>query len=601
MRGLPFPTTYFLSLCTFFVFFNIFFTVLQVQAMTLEQEIAQVHRQMNKVQRNITVIQNGFSVDGITDEGKRRLNIVLTREKSKLNDLQLNLDALEEVAQARAAAQEGFNIHNVEAPGGNNPNGIVSEEQLLEYKARQETINQNQITQEMINQQQIEITINNSSNNGLSPEGEEEARRVIREANEIAEEDIRKRQEQIRQQAAAACHSSYGFASQIACNASLFSPVLIGLIQAFNNADTEGDIQAACKATKKHNGQALLVALPSYIICLKGLNSCISKCNQAAQLGDFSAQQKSGECSQKRTTISLVAIPTMIANTRRVFATKCPGEEEEEEEDNYYCQRYERDLVECKKNKPASDQACIDIQTQLSECNARQEQVACAGMTGAELQECLAFEEPAGPGTAGVTPPPGVRTPKKNPLPLDSIAANQFNPDDLLDGLDENGEEDIPIEPQGFDGNEDLPTNNPSPLGANANPGGGGGSLGGGGIGGFLGGAGGAGEDEQGEEGPYEEEIDPGIETDILGDASNARGGSSGFGSGQGGAQGFGFKGNNLKGFALPKNLFGDKKGKAGRSMAGIGGANEITSANGLSNFQKVSRAMNQRRQTEFK
>ena len=581
MRGLPFPKVCFLSL---FIFSTIFITI-KAQA-TETEPLARFNDtvQADHEERLIPLIESQIS---IFDHHQRTfLNI---RNRPASEEAQKGL-----IIKMNASRQQMTQIKNMAC-------GISSSRACRYATSSLSMMNRKTSTLEAVSQsnpqaqEQNTKTIDaNQLRHGMTPEQEEEARRVAREANE----------EKAQQAAAAACQSSYGAYSQISCNASLFSPAILGLIQVFNNADTEGDIQAACKKAKKHNKLGLLLNTAAYGTCLNGLRLCIKKCNAAAQLGDFTAQEKAGECKSKAAMISIVAIPTMLANARQVFSTKCgPNETNEGNEDNYYCQeKYGKQLEECKKNKPYNE--CVEIERQLSVCTGGgQQEVACAGMTGEELHTCLELSQVTDPSTGHVPGAPGGRLPEKNPLPLDNISAHQFNPDDLLEGLDENGEEDIPVDPQVYTGNEDVGfQGNNVPLSANGNPGGVGG-LGGGGIGGFLGAGAGAGEDQEGEEGPYEEDVDPGIDTEILGDFNNARGGSAGFGGGgQGGAQGFNLKGANLKGFDLPKGLFGDKKGnKAGRSMAGIGGANEITSANGLSNFQKVSRAMNQRRRNEFK
>ena len=577
MRGLPFPKVCFLSLFIFFTFFTITTNLLAQDQSTLERQKAHVEGQidqnntrMNQIKESITSIGTQLTLNpsNMSPGYKTRKEAELAKEHTRFKESQSQKADLE------------------------------SQLSVINYKLNRATITNAQQASIQQNDNTSTVIINMPATE-MTPEQEAEARKGSRTLT----------QEQ--QQAINSCDSSYGFVGKTACNASLFSPITLGLLTAFNKADTTGDILAACKKAKDLNNISAIINTGAFALCLNSLRGCISNCNTAAQI-DPTAQQKSEECSSKRNQILFISGPALFENIRRALTSPdCPEDTgigpdgtagTPGTNDDPFCHQLETELEDCRRRThSARHSECREIDRQLLECRTgQQEQVACADKTGDELQECLALNKVEGPGGVGVGSAPGDRKANDNPFD-DAIANPNFNPDDLLEGLDTiTGEEDIPIDTEVYTGNDDDGfgfNGNPAPLAPAANPGGVGG-LGGGGIGGFLGSTGGEGEEE--DQGPYEEDVDPGIDTDILGDVSNARGGGSGFGSGggQGAGQGFNLKGKNFKDFTLPKNLFGSKKAnKAGRNMAGI---NEITSANGLSNFQKVSRAMNERRQTVF-
>ena len=394
-------------------------------------------------------------------------------------------------------------------------------------------------------------------------------------------------------QAINACDGAYGsILKGAACNTSLASPAVRLMLELFKSKNTNGDMKAACEEAKKLNQWAAGINAGTFATCMTFLTRCTRACTAATQF-DPTAAEKAEACASKRTSTALIALPTLAINIAQVLKSgECT---DGPSTPTTRCGEISLRLQNCAANAQASGSNCTEINRELRECIAgAQQQGQCPGLVGDELTQCLGINRVGPPGTVGVPKPPALRNGKKNtPNLAAGLSDPSFNPDDHLDELDE---EIGTITSPEYTGNGDAPINSASlaPSGA--------GIGGGGGLGGLPGGFGGAaGEGEGEDEGPYEEDVDPGIDTKILGDVSNSRGASSNFGgNGYQGKKGFGF-GKNPKGFALPKGLFGNKKANKARGVAGIGAVNEVSSANGLSNFQKISRAMNDRRRNVFK
>ena len=398
-----------------------------------------------------------------------------------------------------------------------------------------------------------------------------------------AEEQEQKKQEE----AISACQSAHDSAWQTACDASFFSPAIMAMLQAFKSADTTGDIQAACKKNKELTKWALGINATSLGVCLFALKKCTGACGAAAQY-DPSAAQLASNCSSKRNWTLMIGGPSVLLNLKQVIdSADCSDGNEA----GGHCAQVSQRHQDCLANSRASGSACTQINRELTECitGAQQQNGPCADLAGNALMECLGIDNVTPPPPRPLPDAPDPKRTRNNGPSTAGVPDPRFDPTDFLN--------DEPVIQAEYTGDDDPPAGSVSLA---STPGG----SGGGGLGGAGGGGAGNtdGEGEEGE-GPYEEDVDPGIDTDILGDVSNSRGGSSGFGGSgyQGKGKGTGF-GKNLKGFAFPKNFFDKKKAnKAGRNVAGVEGADEITSANGLSNFQKVSRTINARRQTVFK
>ncbi len=408
---------------------------------------------------------------------------------------------------------------------------------------------------------------------------------------EIAEQQatiqatIKEQQEKIN-----ACQSAHSSAWQSTCNASQFSPAIIAALQAFKSSEATGDIQAICQRNKELNKWALGINTTTLGLCLVALKKCTSACSAAAPF-DPNAQYLADECASKRNWTLVIGGPSVITNLVQVInSADCP----DQNAGGGTCGEISQRRQDCVANSGASGSSCAQVNRELTECitGAQQPEAPCTGLAGDRLMECLGVEPTNFPPGQELPGSPDFNPRRNKALSTASLSNPTFDPSDHED------EEDLLLTPPGYTGNGD--SGNPSSPSLASTPGGGGGGGFGGGGGGF-GGAGGE-EEEGGDEGPYEENVDPGIDTAILGDVGSSRGASSGFGGSgyQGKNKGTGLR-KNLNSFALPKNLFDKKANKTGRNIAGVGGADEITSANGLSNFQKVSRAMNDRRQNVFK
>ena len=425
----------------------------------------------------------------------------------------------------------------------------------------------------------------------INTSGLEERHQHTRRLRKAIEAESETRAEQ--EEAINACDGAHGSIWKgAACNTSLVSPAVRLMLELFKSKNTNGDIKAACEEAKKLNKWAAGINAGTFATCMTFLTRCTRACTAAAQF-DPTAAEKAEACASKRTSTALIALPTLALNIAQVLKSgECT---DGPTTPSTRCGEISLRLQNCAANAQASGSNCTEINRELRECIAgAQQQGQCPGLVGDELTQCLGINRVGPPGTIGVPKPPALRNGKKNTPNLTAgLSDPSFNPDDHLDELDE---EIGTITSPEYTGNGDAPINSASlaPSGA--------GIGGGGGFGGLPGGFGGAaGEGEGEDEGPYEENVDPGIDTNILGDVSNSRGASSNFGgNGYQGKKGFGF-GKNPKGFALPKGLFGNKKANKARGVAGIGGVNEVSSANGLSNFQKISRAMNDRRRNVFK
>ena len=398
------------------------------------------------------------------------------------------------------------------------------------------------------------------------------------------------REQEEQQEKINACQSASNSAWQFACDASQFSPVIMGALQAFKSPEASGDIQAICQKNKELTKWALTFNTATLAACLFALKKCTGTCGAAAQF-DPNSKYLADECASKRKWTLLIGGPAVIYGlAQAINSADCPDAPTTA---TGRCGEVSQRRQDCLANSAANGSSCAQENREYTECIAGgQQEGPCAGLTGSDLLECLGVD-PTTP-TPGRELPDPIAIPRRTggdkTLSTANFSDPTFDPDDHLD------ENEGDITPTPFTGNDRQV--NSVPLASTS--GGGGGGLGGAPGGGFGGGP--DGEGEEGDEGPYEENVDPGIDTNILGDVSNSRGGSSGFGgSGYGKNKGTGLR-KNPKGFAFPKNLFGNKKtNKAGRSLAGIAGSDEVTSANGLSNFQKVSRAMNDRRQNVFK
>lgn len=379
------------------------------------------------------------------------------------------------------------------------------------------------------------------------------------------------------------CERKADSAWQHFCSGSLFSQAAIELVRLAQSNQHNGDQKKICEDQKKLRQFAVLINGGALYACMHSLSQCVGACKDAAQqLSNTNdgynsqyykdrAEDIASECSNKRMTYGILGGIQLTHNTLALkSAQKCV----DQTTDNPPCE-----------GGTIKNGICVP--------DAPDTNPTCDGLSGRALAECQSIPRTAPRGTRiAATPMEFTNSNKRNSLP--KIRDPQFDPDDHLKGLGSEGEDQL-IQAGKYTGNGDLPASSSSLLGGSS-PGGGGGFGGG-----FPGGGTAAAPEEEGEE-PFEENLGPGIDTDILGDVIGSRAGISSLGGGSGSRPGgIGRFAEKFKNFKFPK-LF-DKKGKnkTNRSPAGTGKPNTITAANGLSNFQKVSRAMNKKRETTLR
>ena len=373
-----------------------------------------------------------------------------------------------------------------------------------------------------------------------------------------------------------ACEGKANSAWKSACKGSLFSQAAIETIRLFQSSKNTGDIKAMCESAKSLNNWAMAINAGALTVCITALSRCVSTCNAAAGESDdenktrsrrtflqHRAKQLADECSSDR----LKYITLGGLQLARNFAAMQSAQK---------CEESVTDNVDGNNTPDGLD----DIER------------TCEGLTGRALSRCRSNPPLAPRGQRVATTPLGFTNSKRKPLP--KINDPEFDPDDHIKGTGPEGEDQL-TKAGKYTGNGDLPASS-SGL---ASGGSGGGGSGGGFGGGFGGGGAAPEEDGEGEE-PYAEDLDPGIDTDILGDiiGGSRAGVSSLVGGGGRSGSGLGRRlADKFKGFKIP-NLSKGGKGGTHRNPAGLNRINDITTANGLTNFQKVSRAMNKKRET---
>lgn len=330
-----------------------------------------------------------------------------------------------------------------------------------------------------------------------------------------------------------------------------FGPIAAGVLNSFTAMKSSGDIHGACQAAKKIQAMSLTANTSVATLCGTSIRTCKSTCKAQEDVeGVKKCESFQGLVVaagvQAGSDATAFAASSACANAT---AGKCTGDTAFNDED---CQQF------CLKPGRQDHPKC---QIAMNNCSN-------ANYAAQNVQYCTCVNNPYAPNCSNIA----VNTPN-NPT-----ATPNFN--DPLNSLDSDMD----------------PLNNPlNPARVGAGGGGGYGSGGGAGLGG--GGSFAMPGDGSGGDG------DESINKDILQGVSGGSGGvgaifgGGGYNEGSGGAQQkSGSSGSGDGGFDLRAFLPGGKKDPK-RNPASAGYADPtITKANGLSNWQKVTRKMNEKR-----
>lgn len=381
------------------------------------------------------------------------------------------------------------------------------------------------------------------------------------------------------------------------------------LISQTGNISSMGATEA-CKKAKSLNKTMAAVNGGLVGACIKATTKCISVCNAAASvLGSNPATaaqaarytEIASKCGGERQRI-IAQGGLQIAQNMLALQGKCEGDTSTTNGDPT------NELGYCDTLPPALRERCLqgDVDTDMCQLSPELQQLPicmCQVASNADHPSCQGFQLP------DIEPPPPYvgyceQNPEMEICQRDQLTIPPRNTAD--NDLDFN---DPHIDYGGFDPSQ-LGSGNPDDLtpeytgnrsfggGSRSAGGGGAGGLAGGGGGGFLGGGGGGAigplandEEPPAEDGIYDTDVLGGVDGGIASTGQGYSGGTTGTGFG-GKKQGFGkLKPFNLKKY-LPKNKLAKKRTPAGAFATN----NQITPANGLSNFQKISRMMSIKR-----
>lgn len=409
----------------------------------------------------------------------------------------------------------------------------------------------------------------------------------------------------------ASCEGAAQSALKHLCTGTTFAG-LAGLAFSQRGNIANMNAQEACKESKRINKIMAATNIGLVTGCITALTKCVGSCYNAANAfsmagpaGQAQAQQYRQMASQCSSERNRFAVQGGLQITQNIMAlkNKCETIEGQDTPEiqatGDFCDTLPPEVQDLCREDP--QQMCENPRFQrMPFCTCQQpgnqNKPECQGfqmnpphLPTVDLPPGFCKQNPTACQRDGLTLPPGDLNPSDY-QPLDSNVDNiGFDPTSL--GLaDPDG-----LSPE-YTGNGDLSSfgTNPAGLAHTASGGGGGGLLGGGGAGGGGGGlAPSLGEEGQGEEG---------YDTDVLeGVGGGTAAASQGYGGGAGGGSAGKFtgkssyKGLNLKPFDprkyMPK-FKKDKQGKQGQPPL----SQQITPANGLSNWQKVSRVMNSKR-----
>lgn len=360
------------------------------------------------------------------------------------------------------------------------------------------------------------------------------------------------------------CVSSFN-RTRVACNGIVFSSVAQVILGQFQAAKSDGNVKEACEKAAQLNKIGGLLNLAFAVTCQQAQAQCVRVC-EAATRGPASEQIATYEANaaycQEKSMIANLSMVQVAMNATQFAGSKacadaasgkCIGENAfNDEECIQFCQ------------KPGRQQHPKCVQT-IASCSD-------ATYRSQNSQLCTCMTNPSAQGCGGLQLPP---------ITVPTTTVDTTDPFENLGELP-------PI---------DEYTGNPEKLsdGSKVN------SPGGGGSGGGLGGGGGSSpfgqNDGQGGTG------DEALDKDILGGQGGGGGGVP-VGGGSGGYEGGGGaagsrngngSGKDSPGFDLRAFLPGGKKDPK-RGLASAGYADQsITAANGLTNFEKVTKRMNQK------
>ncbi|MEQ1877446.1 MAG: hypothetical protein ABL958_12440 [Bdellovibrionia bacterium] len=361
--------------------------------------------------------------------------------------------------------------------------------------------------------------------------------------------------------------------AEVACGGDQYAPVVSQLINSFSSARANGSINEACKSA----GRAAMISSGMQTAfaaaCKRASETCVTVCDQAVQLAgrDPTGSTNSTEYRRKARTCDGYSDQWIngLAQSLRDLNTYA-------ESQNCVAATADR----CGAGKGYNDPTCIAYCT-MPQHRAEKicSPVACDLAQNKDSLLCFCQANPTDTtrcaGLQALLPPAEGTKPSlgSNPGGRTGVGAGTgFD-------LDGDGESD-----QGMQGQPSAPV-----KAASVNYGGqGGGGVGGGGSTGG-GGIGGNGKGKQ--DGPYN--------ADVLRGYGASTGGGGGTYSGGYGSNNNGLRGNRkdedfdpLK--YMPK--FGEKGGRAPASISAQLYNQGITDANGLSNFEKVTRKMNEKR-----
>jgi len=353
-----------------------------------------------------------------------------------------------------------------------------------------------------------------------------------------------------------ACVSAHDAAENYCLAQQLAAPITAQLA-AYKSQMNSGDTKAACKTAKQVALLSATANTATSVLCVKKSNACITACeSQAATqaVADGPAASKlAADCKNSKTFLAVSAALQGMQSLQafgqsklceEAASGKCIGDNAYNDSD---CMQY------CMKPGRQNDPKC---RIAMASCTDPQYAVQNA-------QYCACLQNPSGQGCSNIIDPP-------NPTVTDGLPQLGGNL-----GGDEFGQ--LDNKPGGSSANNDTRA----------------GGYGGGGLGGGssfpI-----AGSDNRA---PTDEQKDK----DILNGYGGASGGGFGYGGGGGGygtaGGGSGRGGDSGSGIDLRSFLPGQKNDPRRNPASALGYADSsITSANGLTNFQKITRKLNQKR-----
>jgi hypothetical protein len=327
-----------------------------------------------------------------------------------------------------------------------------------------------------------------------------------------------------------------------------YAPTLLNLAGAMASAKSAGNTKKACEVAKQIKGISGVTNAGVAAMCQRAISSCKSKCTKADDAVSIERCEEYETYAKLSTSQAIADASAMVGSQSCADAASgdCIGENAYT---NSMCQEF------CFKAANANHTKCLSASASCKN----------PSFAAQNVQYCTCLANPLSPScrSGAGTPVPGTNASGLPDLGEDGIGAGDYD----------------------FNGS------NAEAQAAKANsPQGGGGGFGGGGGGSSPFGEGGGG-------GNGDEPLNKEILTGTGGAAGGAGilGGTGGYGEG-GGRSGRSGGGSEEKGFDLSQFLPGGKKDPT-RNPASAGYDDPtITKANGLTNWQKVTRKINEKR-----